>query len=246
MKELLYENKLEAYYKELDIDIKVFKKQRFIYMLVFFLLGSAVAVALTMFMGKQMMLLGIFLAPLAGFIGWKYMYFQLKQESKRNKRKLDLLFPEFLTTFISLLNSQANGNLIFAIENTIPYMKEPIKSQLVLLVRRVYTDSSTENAYFAFNEFSKAIDNKESDQILSLLLDMYIAGINKDTLGELESRIEKMKQNQISAYAKWKNNRLKNKASFPSIGIAVFFIFFWIAIVASHYLKTGMSGANLG
>lgn len=245
MKEILYESRLEEYYKELDIDVQKFKVQRLMYTLIFGLLGFLISGALIFTLGKQFLILALFLVPLMSFIGWKWLYLQLKNLSVSNKKKLDMLFPEFLTTFISLLNSQANGNVINAIENTIPYMKEPIKSQLIMLVRRIYEDSSIDNAYYAFNEFSKTINNKESEQILSLLLDMYIAGINKETLAELEERIEKMKQNQISIYATWKNSRLRNKASFPALGIAIFFIFAWVGVVATHYLKTGLAGANL-
>lgn len=245
MKELLYESRLEEYYKELDIDVQKFKSQRLMYTLVFGILGLIISGALIFAFGMKFTILALFLIPLMAFAGWKWLYIQLKTLSIANKKKLDMLFPEFLTTFISLLNSQANGNVINAIENTIPYMKEPIKSQLIMLVRRVYEDSSIDNAYFAFNEFSKTIDNKESEQILSLLLDMYIAGINKDTLSELEERIEKMKQNQITIYANWKNGRLRNKASFPALGMAIFFIFAWVGVVATHYLKTGLAGANI-
>lgn len=245
MKELLYESRLEEYYKELDIDVQKFKTQRLMYTLVFAILGLIISGALIFAFGMKFLILALFLIPLMAFAGWKWLYIQLKTLSISNKKKLDMLFPEFLTTFISLLNSQANGNVINAIENTIPYMKEPIKSQLIMLVRRVYEDSSIDNAYFAFNEFSKTINNKESEQILSLLLDMYIAGINKDTLAELEERIEKMKQNQITIYATWKNGRLRNKASFPALGMSIFFIFAWVGVVATHYLKTGLAGANL-
>lgn len=246
MKELIYESNLEQYYKELDIDVGVFRRQRIMYAVVFLALGFIISTALFLLVSPSMLILGLFITPMCAFIGWKWMYLQLRSGSIANKKKLDQLFPEFLTTFISLLNSQSSSNVINAIENTIPYMNEPIKSQLILLVRRIYEDSSTDNAYYAFNEFSKTVDNKEAEQILSLLLDMYIAGINDDTLRDLEERIEKMKQNQISAYAKWKNNRLRNKASFPALGTAVFFIFYWIAVVATHYLKTALEGANVG
>lgn len=245
MKEILYETNLENYYKELDIDVQMFKGQRLMYSVVFAVLGALITGAFVFIMGIKSIFLGLVIVPFMGFLGYKWLYFQLKTMSIANKQKLDMLFPEFLTTFISLLNSQANGNVINAIENTIPYMKEPIKTHLIMLVRRIYEDSSVDNAYYAFSEFSKAVDNKESEQILSLLLDMYISGINEDTLSELETRIEKMKQNQISAYAKWKNGRLRNKAALPSLGIATLFIFAWIGVVAYHYLMTGLSGTGL-
>lgn len=245
MKDFMYESNLETYYKELDIDIPKFRNQRLMYTIVLTLLGIIISGALVISVGIHMIVLGVFITILSGFIGWKWMYFQLSSASIANKKRLDLLFPEFLTTFISLLNAQTNSNVITAIEGTIPYMKEPIKSQLIMLVRRIYDDSSIENAYYSFQEFSNSINNKESEQILSLLLDMYISGINKETLNELQERIEKMKQNQISEYATWKNGRLRNKASITSLGMAIFFIFAWIGIVASHYLKAGLAGANL-
>lgn len=245
MKDFIYESNLENYYKELDIDVHKFKMQRITYSLVFSMLGLIIAGAFIFTFGKDFIILGALLFPLCAYIGWKYLYYKLKSLSNAHKKQMDMLFPEFLTTFMSLLESQANGNVIIAIENTIPYVKEPLKTQLVVLVRRIYDDASADNAYFAFNEFSKAIANRESEQILSLLLDMYTEGVNRDTLKELESRIERMKQNQIRAYAKWKNGRMRNRASFAGLGLAVFFIFAWIGVVATHYLRTALEGANL-
>lgn len=215
------------------------------YALVFSLLGLIISGALVFFVGTRFIVLGLFIIPVLGFIGWKYLYFTLKSRSIANKQRLNMLFPEFLTTFISLLGSQTNGNVINALENTLPYMKEPIKSQLIMLVRRIYEDSSMDNAYYAFDEFAKTIGNKESEQILSLLLDMYISGINQDTLNELEDRIAQMRQNQIASYASWKNKRIRNKASLPGLGIAVFFIFYWVGIVAYHYLTSSLGGTGM-
>lgn len=245
MKELLYETNLEVYYKELDIDAQMLRGQRIMYATVFAVLGALVSGTVVFLFGMKFLLLGLVLVPIMGLLGWKWLYLKLKSLSVANKKQLDMLFPEFLTTFISLLNSQANGNIINAIENTIPYMKEPIKSQLIMLVRRVQEDASLETAYYAFEEFSKTVDNKESEQILTLLLDMYIAGISKETLEELEDRIEKMKQNQITIYANWKNSRLRNKASLPALGMATLFIFLWIGVVAYHYLVTALSGTDV-
>lgn len=245
MKEILYETKLEDYYKELDIDAKSLRTQRMMYAFVFAILGVLISATIVYMAGMQFLILGIVLVPILGFIGWKWLYLQLIRMSAYNKQQLDLLFPEFLTTFISLLNSQANGNVVNAIENTIPYVKEPIKSQLIMLIRRIKEDPSLDSAYFAFNEFARSIDNKESEQILSLLLDMYISGISKETLEDLEERIKRMKQNQITIYANWKNGRLRNKAGLPSLGLGILFIFIWIGVVAYHYFTTAMAGTGL-
>lgn len=245
MNAFIYETNLEHYYQELDIDVYRFKQQRMLYALVFAFLGLFLSGVLVFLLGKAMFVIGIFVTLFSGFIGYKWMYLQLQSAFFRHKKELDMLFPEFLTTFISLLNSQSNSNVINAVEGTIPYMKEPIKSQLISLVRSIYDDASVENAYDSFDILSKSIDNQEFEQILSLILDMYISGVNKDILADLESEIRSIKENKIKAFAKWKNGRMKNKASIFSMGMAVFYIFIWIGIVAAHYLKAGMSGVNM-
>lgn len=245
MKNLIFENDLDDMIKALDVDVKLFKRQRLTYTMVFILLGLIVAGVLTFALDTKGLIIGVILTLAAAFYGWKYMYIVLGKKVKAQQQRLGLMFPDFLTTFISLLNSQSSGNVITAIEATIPYVKNPLRGHVVKLVREVYTDSSIESVWNAFNRFADEMDDKEAEQIMALVSDMYIAGINREALVELESRINEMKQNQVKAYAEKKNLRVKNIASLPSLGLCVLFIFGWAGTVAFIYLMEGLGGMSL-
>lgn len=245
MKNLLFEKDLDAMIDTLDVDVKLFKRQRITYTFIFLMLGLLVTGVLGFILKGPGLIVGAVLTVFAGFYGWKYMYIVLGKKVNQQKQRLALMFPDFLTTFISLLNSQSSGNVITAIESTIPYVKNPLRGHVVKLVREVYTDSSIESVWNSFNTFADSMEDKEAEQIMALISDMYIGGINREALVELEGRINEMKQNQVKAYAKRKNDRVKNIASLPSLGLSMLFIFGWAGTIAVMYLMEGLGGVSL-
>lgn len=245
MKDFILETDLEDKLKALDADKGVFVKQRITYTMVFALLGLIVAGLLSFLLGAVGVAIGLPIMLLSLFGGWKYMYFVANKKYALHKKQLTLLFPDFLTTFISLLNSSASGNVINTLEQTIPYVKNPLKMHILGLVRKVFEDPSHENVWNAFNQFADEIEDKEAEQIMALVSDMYTAGVNKEALKELEDRINEMKQNQVKEYAKKKNLRLKNVASLPTLGLATLYVFVWAGTIAFHYGSMALGGINL-
>lgn len=245
MKDFIFESDLDAKMKVLDVDKKLFTRQRLMYAFIFMFVSIILAGVLFFAFKKTGLMIGIPIILMGAFGGWKYMYMVLNKQVKAQEIQLGLMFPDFLTTFISLLNSQSSGNVINAIESTIPYVKNPLRGHIVTLVRDVYADSSLESVWNSFNKFADAIEDKEAEQIMALVSDMYISGINRDALLELEGRINEMKQSQVQAYAKRKNNKVKNRAGLPSLGLSTLFIFGWAGTVAYHYLMVGLGGSGL-
>lgn len=215
------------------------------YAFVFFIVGIVLAVFLGWAFGPTYLFIGLPMSLASGFLGWKYMYIVLGNKVKAQSAKLALMFPEFLTTFMSLLGGSSSGNVITTIEATIPYIKEPLRGHVVKLVKQIYDDPSMESVWQAFTQFSRELNDKESEQIMSLVSDMYVSGINQEALSELENRVEVMKQNRIKAYAEKKANKLKNKASLPSLGLSTMYIFGWAGTIAVHYLMVGLGGMSL-
>lgn len=242
MKDLILETKLDTYKKALDINNQLFQKQRITYAMVFGLLGILVTGILFFLFGTTYLVLGLFITTFLVFIGWKYMYFQLVNQHTRLRKVLGILFPDFLTTYISILSSQDEANVLSALNSAIPYIKEPLRGRLVVLVRKATDNPTNEGVWKAFNEFAKEVGDEEAEPIMGLIVDMYTSGVNKESLSDLEDRVKTLRQDKIKEYADEKNRKMKNKAGMFALMVVTAYIFGWAGIVSFHLVKSGLRG----
>ncbi|MFV1457448.1 type II secretion system F family protein, partial [Bacillus mycoides] len=170
-------------------------------------------------------------------------YYKMMKLHRQRKVKLAFMFPEFLTTFISLLGSQSGGNVIQTLRLTSDYVKEPLKTQLNKLVESVTVNSDPESSYQAFREFADFIGTRESSQVMMLVYEMYIHGTDDGALAELEDKIDRLNDNKLDELVIKKNTKLRG-LSIPSLVLTTAFIFVWVGVVIVQVMTKAMDGLN--
>lgn len=181
--------------------------------------------------------------PLFLYFGWKYQYLMMMNLHKRRTALLGMLFPEFLTSFISLLKAYSGGNLINTIELTAPYVKEPLRTELLIATEKVKKNPEPEEVYAAFMDLARFVGTKEASQIMLLLYEMFESGVNEDALAELENKIDRLNDNKIKDMVIRKSTKMRGM-SLPALMVAVGFIFVWTGVILFSYVSDTMQGLN--
>lgn len=242
MMDFITEEHREEYFRKLYIDVSKFQSQRITYTIIFSIIGIVSAIALGVVLGFNFatVLLGLLVVALFGYIGWKYMYYELGNELKMQDARLGLLFPEFLQVFISLLHVNPGANVVTLMEGTIAYLEEPIKTQVLRLTKRIYEDASSENIRDSFNEFSSYIGTSEARRTLDMVYEMYMEGVNERTLSELDTKIQAMNENTVASFVEAKSKKIQNKSMVCIIAMTVY-IFGFVGVVAVAYGGSALS-----
>ncbi|PGT89975.1 hypothetical protein [Bacillus thuringiensis] len=244
LKEIILEENREEYFRSLGINVRLFQRQRVQGVIAFIVLWFALFAGQMYLNGFTSMTLVVFIsAPLFGYLGWKNQYIKMLQMYKKRKDKLSFMFPEFLTTFISLLGSQSGGNIIQTLRLTGDYVNEPLKAQLNILVESVTKNADPESAYNAFMSFANFVGTKEASQVMMLIYEMYIHGTDEGALAELEEKIDRLNDNKLDELVIRKSSRLRS-LSIPSLMLTTIFIFIWVGVVLVQVLGRSMNGIN--
>ncbi|PGR83703.1 hypothetical protein [Bacillus cereus] len=245
LREIILEENKEYYYRTLGINVKLFHRQR-VQGVISFVIIWFVIFALQMYLNgfTTITLLAFLSAPLFGYLGWKNQYYKMVQLYNKRKDHLSFLFPEFLTTFISLLgSSQSDGNIIQTLRLTSDYVRDPLKAQLTYLVDSVTKNPDPESAYEAFMNFSEFIGTREASQVMMLVYEMYRYGTNESALAELEEKIDRLNDNKLDELVVRKSQRLRS-LSIPSLMFITIFIFIWVGVVLVQVLGRSMTGIS--
>lgn len=185
--EWLIEKHREGYLEHQNVSEQAFLKRRIITTIIITLLYMVVLFS----MFNIWLLL---LTPVVIFFGYKLPYFELLKVKKREDLVKEHMFPTFLRYFISLIN--IHGNVYQTLKATVPYMKDPLKSELINLVEKM-DDKNYEN-FHAFTEFADFVGSAESHMIMDMIHQFDEEGIKKSSLEELELTVKKLQENKIS------------------------------------------------
>lgn len=242
MFELITESNRADYYKRLYIDEDLLKKQRLIDAVVFALLGLLFGVGIWM-LTKSLIIGGISIvifAVLFGYGGYKRRYVMIRNQAAQQTNKISMMFPEFLQTFIALMDANPTASIVTILESSVPYLKAPIKQEVMKLVKAIYTDGRDNNVRNAMRVFAQYMNTDEALRIMMLVFSMYEEGSNPAMLRELEDKIDELNKNKVETYISKKGSGLNGK-SFPALVCGMFFIFGYIGIVALVYIQDAMS-----
>lgn len=241
MMELITESNRAEYYTRMYIDQNKFLKQRVQYAIFGLMIGLMLGGAFLYIM--KFSIVGwviMFLVTIAcGYIGWKLMYQRLRGSVRAQEAKLSLMFPEFLQTFIALLEANPTASIVTVLKTSIPYLKSPIRQQVLKLVNAIYMDSTDNAVRESMMDFAAYIGNLEATRIMDLIFSMYREGANPSVLKELEEKVQKLNENKVEAYVSRKAKGLTGKA-FPSLVLGIFYVMIYIGLVGAEYLMSGM------
>lgn len=222
--ELLKEKNVETYLNYFNKNKKKFRYERLLYGSAFFLIFTLAILMI----GKQLLLV---MTPIGFLLGYKIPYINLILRKREADIIVSFLFPQFLQSFIALTSS--SGNVYQMLKNAIPYTGEPLKSELVKLVRKIEDGTNRREDYLSFAEF---IGTSEAHMIMNMIYQFSEFGIKKETLSVLQDYIKNMTEN--------KTNELINKkmASMDKLGlmplfISLFFVIGFAGVIFWHYFQ---------
>lgn len=242
LREIILEENREEYYRTLGIDVRLFQRQRVQGVIAFIILWLALFAGQMYLNGFTSMTLVVFIsAPLFVYLGWKNQYIKMLQLYKKRKDQLSFMFSEFLTTFMSLLGPQSGGNIVQTLRLTSDYVRDPLKTHLVLLADEITKDADPESSYRAFMRFADFVGTKEASQVMMLIYEMYIHGTDEGALAELEEKIDRLNDNKLDELVIRKSSRLRS-LSIPSLILITIYIFIWVGVVLVQVLGRSMSG----
>lgn len=236
MKELITESRREYYYTRLYVDVELFKKQRMQNAVVFGLLGLFIGLIMVIFSSSRLLgvFIALFLSILGGYIGYKLKYKELLALAKQQDEKISLIFPEFLQVFIGMLEVDHNGGILKALKMSIPYVQNPVKSKVIRLTHSISNDGSINNVRESLYDFGQYVGTPDAIQVLDLVNDMYVDGVDVDILDSASDKVEELNKNTVEAYVEKKRGRLRMR-SLPSLIYGLVFIFIYLGVVAIEY-----------
>lgn len=227
--ELLLEKNKDVYMKYFNINRKKFNNKRIVMALLFVALISTVAFVANLFSSPLFFLL---LAVLSGFIGYKVPYIEVLGRVKRVDLLKHYMFPDFLRYFISLINTQ--GNVYHTLKETLPYLEDPIRHEVDVLVKSIEEEST--NNYHAFLDFANFIGSSEAHMVINMISQFYEEGINKEDIKELERTINELSQNRTNELISKKVGSLEKHAD-PILFYALGFIMLFVGVVFTSYFQ---------
>lgn len=224
MNEVLTEKNKEFYFDYFQINPKKFLGKRILLasMLIF------VYIYILTFTDKTILYLGV---PIVALIGYKIPYFEIVNQKERSSIIVQYSFPTFLRYFISLLDTQ--GNVYRTLKATIPYLNNPIKSEVQILINKM--EDSNINMRNAFMEFAEFIGTSEARMVMGMIYEFNEEGINKQDIKELETIVEQMQENKTNELIEYKVNRMDKYAN-PILVYSLAYIFAFTIMVYMAYL----------
>ena len=214
MKELLAETHLEAYLDYFRIDKKKYQMQKLL-----FAIGLGFLGVLAFAIFKHPLFLA--LVVILGVVGFKLPYMNLISMMRYENLKREILFPQFLRTFMALLSSQ--GNPYQTLVKATEYMKDPIKSDLEELIKEIEVDNDLKH-YVAFAD---KIGTSDAQMVMSMIYSFTKSGIIMEELEELERTIETMKVTRMKDMVARKSNKQETYANYIVI-LSIFYILCYV------------------
>lgn len=225
MTEILFEKNRELYYAHFHIDERKFFKKRLSTSLVFLLFYVAVILSY-----KNIWLIaGI---PIVMLIGFKLPYADLVSRKSKHDIIKQYEFPAFLRYFISLLNTQ--GNVYQTLKATIPYIHDPLRTELKKLVKNL-EEHNVDNRD-AFIEFAESVGSSEAYMIMEMIFEFHEEGINKEDVRELESTINSLQENKVNELIEYKVGKMTRHAD-PILVYGLVFIFLFTGMTLIAYMS---------
>lgn len=223
--EILSERNRELYFSHFNINEKKFLKKRLLISLIFFLLYLAII----MNQNKLWLLAGI---PIVMYLGYKLPYAELVKIKNRHDLIKQYEFPTFLRYFISLYYTQ--GNVYQTIKATIPYIHEPMKSDLKLLLEQL--DEKNSDKRQAFIRFAEKIGSSEAYMIMEMIYEFYEEGTSMEDINELENTVKSLQENKVNELIEYKVSKMSKHAD-PILVYGLLFIFLFTGLTLVAYMK---------
>lgn len=238
MMEIITESNKKEYFNRLYIDTKLFQQQRLTSAIIGGIIGLFLGVAVIFLMEEGLIrfILALLFTAIGGYGGWKFKYIALRGAVKEQNAQLDMLFPEFLQTFIALLEANPTNNITSVLETSIPYLKNPVRQQVLKIVNNVYADGRNENVRQSLMTFAEYIGNVEATRIMDIINSMYMSGANPQVLKELDEKVQAMNANKVRVYVEKKSKGLQS-LSMPALVMGIVFVFGFLGVVGSEYLS---------
>lgn len=214
IQEILKETHLDAYLDYFGFTHKEFKKEKMKYALMLVAVGLIIAV-----IAKTIIMIPV-IAILA-FLGYKFPYLNLMQMMSHNNLKREILFPQFLRTFMALLSSQ--GNPYQTLVKSTEYMKDPIKTDLEKLIILIEDDNDLKH----YVEFADKIGTSDAQMVMSMIYSFTKSGIVFEELEELERTIETMKTTKMKDLVTRKTNKQETYANYV-VMLSIFFVMCYV------------------
>ncbi|MEK0286177.1 flagellar assembly protein FlaJ [Caldifermentibacillus hisashii] len=225
--EILTERNKNVYYEYFKINERKFFHRRILIALAL----AFLYIALFIYTTKSVIYLaGI---PIAMLIGFKIPYYELISKKTKSDIIKQYMFPTFLRYFISLIDTQ--GNVYQTLRATVPYVSEPIKSELEKLIQKL--DEKNINNRDAFMTFAEFIGSSEAHMIMGMIYQMNEEGINKNDLQELETTITQLQENKTNELIEYKVMKIDKHAN-PILVYALVYILAFTILVQIAYFKT--------
>lgn len=189
---------------------------------------------IVIFLKKYLLFLAL---PIILIIANKYAYLNLVARKKKDDLLKTYLFPEFLRCFICLLG--VSGNVYSTLKATVPYVKEPLKSELLQLIANIEKDNDRSH----YVEFANSIGNSEANMVMSMIHEFIEFGIQKEALQQLEQFIERLQENKTNELIEKKVQEM-DKYSVPSVLLSVFFVLSFAVILFVYYMSQIQGSLN--
>lgn len=228
IKDLLQEKNLDLYLDYFKQSKKNYMTLKWTFTVLFFILYSTGV----MFTQRYVFFLGL---PVVVLFVNKYFYFNFVLRKKQSDLLKTYLFPEFLRYFRCLLGT--SGNVYTTLQATVPYVKEPLKTELRVLIQKL----ERKNERNPYMEFADVIGSSDANMVMSMIYEFAEFGICKEAIQELEQFIEKLHENKTNELIKKKVHQM-DIYSVPSLLLAVFFVFSFAGVLFVYYMSqvTGM------
>ena len=224
MKFLFSEEKRESYLEYYNKNSRNFLFMRLLIAVIVLIVGVGAYVYLT----KPIILA---IVPVVAFIGYKLPYYQLANSKKYDDMLKSFIFPQFLTYFLALINTQ--GNMYQAIRESATHLDGEFKERLMAFVEKVEVDNDFDE-YMAFAEY---VGTNEAAMVMSMLYDFSEYGVVKEELEELERMIEKLNANKTDQMVRVKSTQQEKYMNAPILISIGFTLVFAVVIIVVNLMK---------
>lgn len=219
---------LETYMTYFNKDLKKFQQGRLIMACLLFLVvigGMLILVTL-----DAITPLWLLVSPVSFYLGYKMSYWHLVSLKKQSDLMLSFIFPDFLQSFIGLLPS--SGNIYEALTITAEYTSEPLKSEVLKLVKKI----EKENNRADYLEVAEFVGGTEAYMIMGMVYQFSEFGIKQDALKGLQSYIESLQENKVEELKENKLAKAEKHGHIPIL-ISVFLVFGFVFAVFAYFLQ---------
>ena len=219
MLDIILEKDTKKYLESVNGTYPTHLLQQIVFAIIF---GSVGAGVLYLMGGMELTFQVLIGGIIGGVMGFKIIYFRLRNEVKNRMNIRKAQFPEFLKYFNALV-SVNNNNIVRTLESTSEYMQEPLKEKVDELVGRAYQNEGRE----AFMEFARFIGTSEAIMIMGVLSDFNEHGVDAKKLKDMEETVSKMNEAMLNERIIREANAIEkyaNTSLLASIGFVVMFV----------------------